>query len=137
MKTIMIALIGALLVLGTQTQCTTLTTDDKQFLVEAGTDIALAVVLTKAPQFEPYAAAVAEVLRTKNLEPDSLDRTLAQLIETQVAPEDRADVEAVVAVISRQYRAYHARKVTVTPEDFANSIALQIEEPQPGGDGKK
>ena len=137
MKSIMMALMGAALLLGTQTQCATLTTEDKQFLVEAGTDIALAVVLTQAPQFEPYAAAVAEVLRTKDLDPETLDQTLERLLNDQVAPEDRADYEAVIAVISRQYRAYHARRVTVTPEDFANSIALQIEEPQPGGDGKK
>lgn len=129
MKNILMTLLGVAALLGTTTQCATpLSPGDKQFLVEAGTDAALAVVLIQAPEFEPYAAAVSELLRTKGLTPKTLNRTLDHLVATEVDEDDRAGVDIVLAVIKRQYAAYHQRKVAVEPDEYAESIAQQITE---------
>ena len=109
--------------------CETTNNLQRDFLVQTGTDVGLALLVSETPEFAPYANAVAEIIRTRDLKPDTLDASFQAYKETEVSDEDLARVSIILDLISRNYRNYYeAKAVPMEPEVYADVVASQLTE---------
>lgn len=104
--------------------------DVQRFIVSTGTDMAVAGVIAKHPEFTPYAEAVSQIIKTGNLTPDGLDSALDLFVISVAADASKEQLDslfAVTNVIKRNYRLYFkSRKVEMLPGDYALSLSDQL-----------
>lgn len=97
------------------------------FLIQTGTDVGLALLVSETPEFAPYASAVAELIKTRDLTPETLEASFAAYKANEVDAEDAPRVSLILDLISQNYRAYYeARAVPLEPETYAESVAEQL-----------
>lgn len=112
--------------------------DNQQFIADTVIDSSLAWVVYEHPEFSPYAFAIGEIVQTRGLSPDTLDKALDQFITDNVDLESQKGVNAVVGVLKLTYRRYYnteqtetALEVVITNEDLQESLASSLQPPLP------
>jgi len=119
-----VALIGILSFTSCQTNDIT---PGQQIALEGFTDLSLALVVSENPQFESYALAVSEIVRTKDLTPDTLDAALASFLADNVSEGHVVRVSLVFNALRTTYRRYYdAKRIELEPIMVQDAIADQL-----------
>jgi hypothetical protein len=102
-------------------------TPGQQIALEGFTDLSLALVVSENPQFEAYALAVSEIVRTRDLTPDTLDASLASFLADNVKEEHVVRVSLVFNALRTTYRRYYdAKRIELEPVMVQDAIADQL-----------